>query len=192
MAKMNFEPPSDYYDERVAGIDEKICELVKELKERAEGNPGFPMQIRINEWAQKYDFNAMFLNSIFSTLYFEEMHGSDIEPENFIKNVSVMRTKEANDGFYSILWMRQFENASVVYLNVSMTEEGRMKFHTLSITGTDEEFNCRSEGGGGSDGNLTYTYVVTPALSEDISRYQFIINESEVPLKKDGSTEIVI
>lgn len=150
------------------------------------------MQIRINEWAQKYDFNAMFLNSIFSTLYFEEMHGSDIEPENFIKNVSVMRTKEANDGFYSILWMRQFENASVVYLNVSMTEEGRMKFHTLSITGTDEEFNCRSEGGGGSDGNLTYTYVVTPALSEDISRYQFIINESEVPLKKDGSTEIVI
>lgn len=88
--------------------------------------------------------------------------------------------------------MRQFENASVVYLNVSMTEEGRMKFHTLSITGTDEEFNCRSEGGGGSDGNLTYTYVVTPALSEDISRYQFIINESEVPLKKDGSTEIVI
>lgn len=192
MHSMSFEPPTDRYDERVAGIDEQICELVKERKERAEGNPGFPMQTFVNEWAQKYDFSAMFLNSIFSTLYFEEMHGPVIEPENFIKNVSVMRTKEANDGFYSILWMRQFENASVVYLNVSQTEEGYMKFHTLTIIGTDEEYNCRNEGGGGSDGNLTYTFIVTPALPEDISNYQFVINESEVPLRKDESTEIVI
>lgn len=192
MSSMNFEPPSDYYDERVASIDEKICELVKERKEHAEGNPGFPMQTFINEWAQKYDFSASFLNGVFSTLFFEEMHGPVIEPQNFIKNVSVMRTKEANDCFYSILWMRQFENASVVYLSVSETEEVRMKFHTLTITGTDEEFNCLSEGGGGSDGNLIYTFIVTPALPEDVSNYQFVINESERPLKKDGSTEIVI
>lgn len=41
MAKMNFEPPSDYYDERVAGIDEKICELVKERKSVRKGIPAF-------------------------------------------------------------------------------------------------------------------------------------------------------
>lgn len=192
MYSMSFEPPTDHYDERVADIDEQICELVKERKERAEGNPGFPMHPFINGWAQKYDFSAQFLNGIFSTLYFEEMHGSVIEPENFIKNLPVMRTKATHDCFYSILWIRQFENASVVYLNVSLTEEVRMKFHTLTITGTDEEFKCRSEGGGGSEGNLTYTFIVTPALPEDISSYKFVINESEVPLRKEGSTEIVI
>lgn len=141
---------------------------------------------------QKYNLSVMFLNSFFSTLYFEDMHEPMIQLQNFIKNISIMRTKEVNDGFYSILWMRQFENASVVYLNISMSEGLHTKFHSLSITGTDEEFKCRSEGGGGSDGNVTYTYVVTPALSGDISRYCFVVNESKVPFKKDGGTEIVI
>ncbi len=33
MQRMNFERPTDYYDERLYTIDEKICALLKERKE---------------------------------------------------------------------------------------------------------------------------------------------------------------
>ena len=39
MKRMTFERPTDYYDDRLYTIDEKICELLKEL---SGGNPGFP------------------------------------------------------------------------------------------------------------------------------------------------------
>ncbi|PGP31625.1 hypothetical protein CN989_29265, partial [Bacillus cereus] len=39
MKTMSFERPTDYYDDRLYTIDEKICELLKERKELSGGDP---------------------------------------------------------------------------------------------------------------------------------------------------------
>lgn len=41
MKRMTFERPTDYYDERLYTIDEKICALLKERKELSAGRSRF-------------------------------------------------------------------------------------------------------------------------------------------------------
>lgn len=54
MKRMTFERPTDYYDERLYTIDEKICALLKERKELSAGDPGFPHDEAIYKWAKQY------------------------------------------------------------------------------------------------------------------------------------------
>ena len=123
MKRMPFERPTDHYDERILSIDEQICALLKERKDVSNNNPGFPPTEQIAEWAKKYDQYEDVLNSIFSTLRMEEEFKPRVEPENFIKHLPILKSVEKNDRLYTITFIRQFENASVVQLNIDWEEK---------------------------------------------------------------------
>ena len=118
MKRMPFEPPTEHYDERIEAIDEQICQLIKQRKELSNNNPGFPTKQLIANWAKKYNFYEDFLNSVFAHFLNEEIYKPVVEPKGYLKNIPILKSFEKDDKFYSVTFIRQFENASVVHLNI--------------------------------------------------------------------------
>lgn len=174
MKRLPFEPPTEHYDEKIKEIDEEIVQLMMQRKDVSNNNPGFPRKELIADWAKKYDFYEDFLNSVFSNFLHEEIFKPIVEPEGFIKNIPVLRSFEKDNEFYSITFMGQFENASVIHFNVDKEDPDleisiqlRAREHTyfdLSIVADGVDYECRNQRGGGSGGHNSYTYIVTPAL----------------------------
>jgi len=200
MKRMKFEPPTDHYDERIEAIDEEICQLIKKRKELSNNNPGFPRKQLITKWAKNYHFYEDFLNSVFADFLNEEMYKPTVEPKGFVKNMPILRHFEKDDKFYSVTFIRQFKNASIVHLNIdrNVTDElsdWHQREHTLfelSINAEGTNYDCRNEGGGGSMGNETFTFIVSPALPDDASTYQLVFKEYKVPFQKPTGFEFII
>ncbi|GAB2324122.1 hypothetical protein IRB23M11_17440 [Alkalibacterium sp. m-11] len=200
MKPMLFEPPTDHYDERIAATDEQICQLIKQRKELSDNNPGFPTEKHITDWSKKYDFEEDFLNYIFVDLLNEDLYKPVVEPKNFIKNTPVMKAFENDDTFYSVTFVSQFENASVVHLTINShftSDESEWDYseHShfeLSIRAEASQYKCRNEGGGGTLGNETFTFIVSPALPDDVSKYKLVFKEYKMPFKKETGFEVVI
>jgi len=74
MRQIPFEPPTEYYDERIEVIDEQICNLIKQRKDISNNNPGFPTKQLIANWSKKYSFYEDFLNSVFADLLNEDIY----------------------------------------------------------------------------------------------------------------------
>lgn len=55
MKRMQFIRPTEHYDQRITDIDEQICALIKQRKERSDNNPGFPSFEYISDWAAKFE-----------------------------------------------------------------------------------------------------------------------------------------
>lgn len=145
MEQMSFESPTNHYDERIATIDEQICQLINQRKDLSNNNPGFPTKPYIADWSKKYHLYEDFLNSIFSSFFYEDIYKPVVEPKGFIKNIPILKSFERGDVFYTVTFMRQFENASIVHLNIDSNltnnaiewqHQGNSRFE-LSIKGTD-------------------------------------------------------
>lgn len=197
---MKFEAPTDYYDERIAETDEQIAQLINQRKELSDNNPGFPTKQYISKWAEKYDLYEDFLNTIFSQFLHEDYHKPIVEPKKFKKNIPILKGFERGDTYYSVTLVRQFENASVVHLNINknITSERidsnhpEHYFYDLSIQAEETEYECRMDGGGGSEGNETYTFVVSPALPDDHSKYKFDFKAQALPYKEDTAIGFIL
>lgn len=200
MKRMPFEPPIEHYDEQIEAIDEQICNLIKQRKELSNNNPGFPTKQLITNWAKKYNFYEDFLNSVFADFLNEDIYKPVVEPKGFLKNIPILKSFEKDDIFYSVTFVRQFENASVVHFNIDRedTEDEMPRrfrepiFFDLSIEGKDADYDCRNEGGGGSGGHESYTFIVSPALPDDISKYKLVFKECKLPFQKPTGFEFVI
>ncbi|MBM6613844.1 hypothetical protein JTF06_02910 [Desemzia sp. RIT804] len=200
MEQMSFEPPTDHYDERIATIDEQICQLINQRKELSNNNPGFPTKQYIADWSKKHHFYEDFLNSIFSNFFYEDVHRPVVKPTGFRKNIPILKSFEREDEFYSVTFMRQYENASTVHLNIdsnaiediSEWQLREMSHFELSIKGSDIQYDCRNEGGGGSMGSETFMFVVSPALPDDKSKYKLVFKEYKAPFQKETGFEFVI
>ncbi|KAA0546938.1 hypothetical protein FZW96_13175 [Bacillus sp. BGMRC 2118] len=197
MKRLPFEPPTDYYDSRIEHIDEHICQLIQKRKELSNSNPGFPHKHLISAWSSTYHFYEDFLNGVFSHLINEEIYTPVVEPKEFKKNVAVLKSFEKGDVFYSVPFVSQFKNASVVHLSIDqaiVNEEDIHRNHSffkLSIRGS-AKFHCHNEGGGGSSGHMSYRYIVTPALPDDESAYQLVFTEMKGPFQKETDFEFII
>ncbi|MBS4207283.1 chorismate mutase [Bacillus sp. FJAT-50079] len=200
MMRMPFEPPTTHYDERITAIDEQICHLIKQRKELSNDNPGFPSKQLIKKWAKKYGFYEEFLNSIFADFLNEELYKPMVEPKGFLKNVPILRSFEKEDTFFSVTFVRQFENASVVHLNIDRNTHDEMinwppqehRYFELSIEREGMEYDCRNAGGSGSGGHESYSFVVSPALSDDLSTYKLNFKEYKMPFNQTTSFEFQI
>lgn len=200
MNRMSFEPPTEHYDNRIEAIDEKICDLIKQRKEISNNNPGFPTKNLISNWSEKYNFYEAFLYSIFSDLFHEEIYKPIVEPQGFVKNIAILKSFENDGVFYSITFVRQFENASVVHFNIDREDideemHGRYRRFThfeMSIDSNGTEYESRNVGGGGSGSHETFTFIVSPALPDDISKFKLVFKEYEVPFQKPTGFEFVI
>jgi len=190
---MSFESQTDYYDKRVESIDKKICELISQRK-LISSNPGCPTSHHIASWSNKYNLNEQFLSDVFDHLSLDEMYNPIVEPKGFIKNISVLKSYESSDVFSSVPVIHQYENASIVHLNIDkdITKERKsgymhqFSFIELSIEGNKLEYDCRNEqvGSSGSEGHISFDFIVSPPLPDDTSTIKLMFKEYEEPFKK--------
>ncbi|KMY51448.1 hypothetical protein [Peribacillus loiseleuriae] len=181
MKRLPFERPTNYYDERLFPIDEKICSLLNERKELSNQNPGCPPNEIISNWAGKYGFYEEYLQTLFSTMRQEDYFKPRIEPSEFIKHVPVFKTFENEGIMYTVTFVRQYSNASVIYLyidwdatNNALNDLDNHRFFELSI---DDTFDCRSEGGGGTQGHISNNFIVSPPLPDHFSGIELVFKE---------------
>ena len=192
MKRVPFEVPTEHYDQRIKEIDKQICSLIKKRKELSDGHPGFPTKQLIASWAEEYDFYEDFLNSLFLNFMSEEMYKPVVEPKGFVKNIPLLKVAEKGDTFYTVTFIQQYKNASVVHLHIDKSEPVKMaeephqhySYFILSIEGDSTEYNCRYKGGSGSDGHITHQFVVSPALPDDCAKFKLVFKESEEPYRK--------
>lgn len=195
MKRMPFERPTEHYDERISSIDEQICALLKQRKNVSNNNPGFPPTEYISSWAGKYNLYEDLLNSIFSTLRMEEDFKSHVEPKNFIKHLPILKAVEKEGRIFTITFIRQYENASVVHLNIDWDETNHLfedqqhRFYKLDL---GEEYDCRMNSGSGTTGQYTYDFIVSPPIPDDQSGLNIVFKEYQDFFKdKPTGLEIV-
>ncbi|WP_053367941.1 hypothetical protein [Bacillus sp. FJAT-27245] len=196
MKKYRFEPPTDYYDERVSVIDEQICALIQERKEVSGNNPGFPPLDRITDWAEKYGIAPELLGNLFAWLLHEEQFRLPPEPFGYRKNISLLKTVEMDDRYYTLSFIRQFENASVVQFTIDWDEPERQigdpfDTHNFEMF-LKEPYRCRLTRGGGSNGHYHYKYIVTPPLPDNLQGTELVFKEyRNHPKKEPTGLEVV-
>ncbi|MBY3618357.1 hypothetical protein HGO21_02220 [Acinetobacter sp. CUI P1] len=194
MKRMPFISPTEHYDQRITDIDEQICALIKQRKERSDNNPGFPSFEYISDWAAKFELYEDFLKAVFGTLFSEEHFKPMVEPTGFRKHIAVLQSIEADEFFYTLTSIRQYSNASVITLSMDwdITSElyaNKPNHFELYI---GEAYDSRMTNGGSSSGHAAYNYVVSPPLPDDISGIKLEFKEFSLPFKNDGiGTKIV-
>ena len=153
MKQRPFEPPTEHYDERIAAIDEQICALIQQRKELSNNDPGFPTKQLLTNWSEKYKLYEDFLNGLFGHFFYEDLYKPKVEPKGFVKNIPILQSFEKNDLFYSVIFICQFENASVVHLSVDRDDSDdspvdlrrrEFTFFDLSFEGKGAEYDCQN------------------------------------------------
>jgi hypothetical protein len=190
MKRVPFNQQPEYYDERLTQIDEQLCSLLKQRKEISNHNPGFPPTEDISKWAEKFDLYEDLLRSLFGLLENDEHYRPRVEPINFKKYIPVLKSVEKEQCVYSVIFIRQYENASVINFTMDWEPEeepDRERFHRHSFweLWVGEGFDCRANGGGGSNEHISYNFIVSPPLPEDISGLDLKLTEYKAPFKKN-------
>ena len=175
LMRMSFHSPTDSYCEEVAPIDEQICGLLAKRKELSNNNPGFPNLERILEWSQQYGLDEDWLRRIFAYMYGEHHMQILIEPTEFLKFVPILKSIEVDSIIYSITHMKQYSNASVVYIEteINSTEPYVRLGHANFELSISPEYLCRPNGGCGQERVMQHSFVVTPSLPDDLTGVEF-------------------
>lgn len=197
MKQIPFERQKDHYDGRFLAIDEQICALIKQRIELSKNNPSTPPDEQIAEWAKKFDLYEDLLNAVFGTVRMADDFKPRIEPSGFRKHVPVLKSIEIDDAMYTVTFIRQFENASVVNLSIDWNAEEEefpeerfhRNFYELFI---GEQYHCRNNGGGGSHGNMTHTFIVSPPLPDDISGLDLVFIQYPTPFRDKANGKEII
>ncbi|OIK14626.1 hypothetical protein [Bacillus sp. MUM 13] len=198
MKRVYFEPSAKYYDESIIKIDEQICALLKRRREQSNSNPGFPGSGLLKNWAREYGLYEDLLRGLFSMLRDEETFRPIVEPNQYRKLLPVLKLVEKENNVYSVTFIKQYDNASVVNLNIdreipSGPDERENRFHgfwELKISG---DYYCRMTGGGGSDGHISYQFIVSPPLPDNLSGLELVFSENPNPFfDKRSGQEIAV
>lgn len=186
MERLPFRRPTDHYAEGIKDIDEKICELINKRKEISNNNPGYPPFEYIASWSEKFNLYEDFLKSLFGALMNEKMYKPLIKPEGFQKTLPVLKCIEVDNRLFSITCIRQYSNASVVNFNIDWdsTDEvlkASSRKHNSFKMFINDKYDCQMLNGAGSSGHFHYNFVVSPALSDDLSGIEVVFKEYEHP-----------
>lgn len=91
MKLMPFEPPTEYYNDKIKSIDDQICSLLNQRKDLSNHDPGFPKKEQISAWSKNYNLYEDFLNSLFSHLLNEEMYKPVQETIGYVKHIPILK-----------------------------------------------------------------------------------------------------
>ncbi|EOO18238.1 hypothetical protein IGA_02257 [Bacillus cereus HuA3-9] len=112
-----------------------------------------------------------------------------VEATKFKKHIPVLKTYEHKGTVYTVTFIRQYSNASVIYLykewdskNKTLNEKNTHSLVELSINTT---YDCWAEGWTGTDGHVSYQFVVSPALPDNLSGIRLRFKEQSMPFMKD-------
>lgn len=189
---MTFEPTESlntYYNESLLSIDEKICDLLNQRKEVLVKNTIFPPDEVISRLANEYDLQEEYLQSLFTTMAMEASLKPMVVPIEFKKYVPVLKTYENQGVLYTVTYIRQYSNASVLYLHIDWEERNETiesnYYPDIFDMFIDDTYICRSEGGGGTTGHTSCSYIISPALPDDITGIELIFTEPGRPFKEN-------
>ena len=182
---MSFEPierTNSYYNESLLSIDKKLCELLSDRKKIIKSNLGFPPDKVVSSLADEYGFQKEYLQSLFSTIEMEEHYEPTIEPVEFQKYLPVLKAYGDQKVLYTVTYIRQYANASVLYLHMDWEEKEDANFYPdmLDLFINDTYF-CHSEGGGGTTGHASHSYIISPALPDDLTGIELVFKEAGRP-----------
>ncbi|APM38520.1 hypothetical protein [Clostridium kluyveri] len=185
MKRISFKRPTNYYDERIKQVDEKICQLIKQRKEISNNNPGYPPLEYIANWAEKYDLYDDLLRLIFASLWNDKIYRPLIEPEGFYRNLPVLKSLEIDNRLFSVVSIRQYSNSSIVNFNIDWNDTSDLSEyqsqHTHFELSISEKYNCRMMNGTGGDGHFHYDFIVSPPLPDNISGVELVFKEYTLP-----------
>ncbi len=186
MKRMPYTRPTDHYDERIVEIDEQLCSLIKARKDLSLNNPGYPPFEKISDWAAKFGLYEDFLKSLFGQLRNEEFYRPRVEPSVFLKQVPVLKAVEKDGDMYTVTFIRQYDNASVIYLNVDYQplgwEEHQPHRHHRFLELKMDGYDTRNNGGSGGQDHQTYQFVVVPPVPDDLANFRLEFVEYTSPL----------
>ena len=173
--RISFHPPTEHYCEELASIDGQICELLAKRKELSGNNPGFPNLERILAWSQQYELNEDWLQRIFSFMYREYQRPIISEPASFLRFVPILKLLEDNNIIYSLTYMKQYSNASVVYIEAELNDsDPNVRFgHAYFELFISDKYQCRPDGGCGQRRGMQHSFVVVPPLPDDLTGIEF-------------------
>lgn len=184
MKRMPFKRPTPHYDEKIKIIDDQICELINERKKLSD-NPGYPPFEYIAHWADKFHLYEDMLKSIFASLWNEKAYKPSIEPEEFKKTLSVLKSTEVANRLFSVVYIRQYSNCSVVNLNIDCNipkdEEEKHPHYKHYELFINEQYDCSTIGGRGGDDHFNYNFIVSPALPDNMAGIKLTFREYSRP-----------
>lgn len=189
---MTIEPSENsntYYDESLLSIDKKICELLNLRKEVLGENTIFPPDEVISSLADEYDLQEEYLQSLFTTIGMEDSFQPIVEPVQFRKYLPALKTYENQGVLYTVTYIRQYSNASVLYLHIDWEERSEATEASyqpdLFDLFIDDKYICRSEGGGGTTGHMSSSYIISPSLPDDLIGIELFFKESSAPFTEN-------
>ncbi|HVJ50207.1 hypothetical protein [Desulfitobacterium sp.] len=173
--RMPFRPPTDYYCEELASIDEQICGLLAKRKELSNNNPGFPHLDRISAWSQQYGLNEDMILRLFGYMYSEHQFVPLVEPAGFLKFVPILKSAKIDGVFYAVTHMKQYSNASVVFVETEVnTEEPYLRLgHASFELFISSKYQCRLDSGCGQKKGMQHSFVVIPPLPDEVDGLEF-------------------
>ncbi len=167
MRMMPFRPPTEYYDERLEDIDAHIAELVAERHTLSEGNPGFPRAEYLNDWAVRYDTPLRLLQHLFAFLHHRPDVRERVEPEEFLRFVPLMSSQQHEGILVMVPHIRQYNNCSVVLVELEGPGVGGGRFHHVEIRLTIEGYDSVPAEGSGTQHHADRSFIVTPPIPDD-------------------------
>ncbi|MCL6443042.1 MAG: hypothetical protein K6T83_06240 [Alicyclobacillus sp.] len=185
---MQYHRPTNYYCEALTEIDEKICALVAERKQLSGGNPGFPTVELINAWADKYGLYSNQLYALFGTLYRDHHFRPLVQPKGVGRNIPIMKAVDVDGILYIVTHLRQYRNASVVYVAIVTETDEDAKDTASPRTGprgpryrwtltVGSDYECRSIGGGGNNEQWHERFIVSPPLPDSLQGVTFTLEQ---------------
>ncbi|GKV70207.1 hypothetical protein NCCP2716_27050 [Sporosarcina sp. NCCP-2716] len=167
------------YEEHLLPIDDEICALVKKRLEQPVDHTAFPSEQMITSLAEKHGLHEELVSALFNTLEMEEYFRPRVDPVGFRKHLPVLQSVEIGDRLYSVTFVRQYKNASVVNLNADWdgTQDSPHEYepNTFELS-IGDSYDCRMDSGSGSTGYSHTTYIVTP-LPDDLAGIDLTFTE---------------
>jgi hypothetical protein len=178
-----FHPPTDYYCEVLAPIDEQLCSLIAKRKEVSGNNPGFPGVDRISGWCQHYGLNEQMTLHVFGQLYGEDHFQPRPVPTGFSRFIPIAKFVKLDGVVYAVTHVKQYTNMSVVNIEISLETDDETVgiMHARVDLSIGPEYTCLQESGGGSGRGMQYSFAVTPPLPDDIAGVEFSLKITPWP-----------
>jgi hypothetical protein len=99
--------------------------------------------------------------------------------------VPVLKSIEINNRLFSVTFIRQYVNSSVVNLIIDWDSTNDPLPNPIPHSHFElflgQQYDCRMIGGGGSEGHFAYNFVVSPPLPDNSSGLDLVFKEYNRP-----------
>ncbi|HUW65588.1 MAG TPA: hypothetical protein VMW83_13035 [Spirochaetia bacterium] len=192
LTKTTFHPPTDYYCEELDPIDEQLCALIAKRKDVSGNNPGFPGVDHIETWCQRYGLNEDMVRLVFIALFRDHFFHAPPVPTGFLRFIPIIKSVEVDGAVYAITYMKQYQNASVVYSEITMEtddEDLAISYPQVDLS-ISPAYTCVQYSGSGQGKTIQNSFIVTPPLPDHIPRCEFTLNITPRPVPSWRTVEI--